>query len=162
MPATRKSSRLSGGSTKQSTLSFNHRVTKNVPKSVKESIISSDISGEPPLKAETAAAESQDTLDVAEEPKTSPEPILAAAPEKSPAELKAEKTSIAAVERYWQKVEAERLAKRVHQEGLTTGEKVLRYFDVSSQYGVSRPMHRSPSISHSDKYKQSLASVSPV
>jgi len=54
---------------------------------------------------------------------------------KSDAELKAAKMSDAAIQKYWRKVEAERMAKRVHQEDLTLSEKVLRYFDVSSQYG---------------------------
>lgn len=58
---------------------------------------------------------------------------------KSEAEARALKVSDAAVERYWAGIEASRMAKAVHKkhtEGLSTGEKVLRYFDVSSQYGV--------------------------
>lgn len=56
---------------------------------------------------------------------------------KSEAELKAAQLSDEAVQTYWRKVEAERMAKRVHQEHLTLSERVLRYFDVCSQYGVS-------------------------
>ncbi|KAK4101111.1 hypothetical protein N658DRAFT_507420 [Parathielavia hyrcaniae] len=53
-------------------------------------------------------------------------------------ELRAEKITDRAIERYWAGIEASRMAKAVHKkhgEGLSTGEKVLRYFDVSSQYG---------------------------
>lgn len=32
------------------------------------------------------------------------------------------------------------LRNTVHQEGLSTEEKILRYFDMSSQYGVSCPV----------------------
>jgi DNA polymerase delta subunit 4 len=59
--------------------------------------------------------------------------------EKTEVERKAERVSDAAVERYWGGIEKSRSARAVHKkhvEGLTTGEKVLRYFDVSSQYGV--------------------------
>ncbi|KAK4120914.1 hypothetical protein N657DRAFT_648715 [Parathielavia appendiculata] len=57
---------------------------------------------------------------------------------KSEDELKAEEITDRAIERYWAGIEAGRMAKAVHKkhgEGLSTGEKVLRYFDVSSQYG---------------------------
>lgn len=39
------------------------------------------------------------------------------------------------INKYWKSIEMERMAPRVHQEGLSTHEKILRYFDVSSQYG---------------------------
>jgi len=134
MPATRKSARHSGGHGKQSTLSFNHRVTKAVPKSIKDgkpSALSKEYIPEP-------EPEKTHTEDVVVAPTPTPtvaEPEV----EKSEAELKAEKISNAAVERYWGKIEEPRKAKAVHKkhtQDLTTGEKVLRYFDVSSQYGV--------------------------
>jgi DNA polymerase delta subunit 4 len=65
-----------------------------------------------------------------------------AQPAKSEEELQAEKITDRAIERYWAGIEASRSAKAVHKkhgEGLSTGEKVLRYFDVSSQYGVRIP-----------------------
>ncbi|KAI9679490.1 MAG: hypothetical protein M1817_005512 [Caeruleum heppii] len=37
--------------------------------------------------------------------------------------------------RYWHAREAERKAPRVHQEGLSVSDKILRHFDLSSQYG---------------------------
>lgn len=41
------------------------------------------------------------------------------------------------IKRYWRQKEQERLAPRVHQQDLTTYEKVLREWDMSGQYGVS-------------------------
>ncbi|KAK5651211.1 hypothetical protein OQA88_12718 [Cercophora sp. LCS_1] len=130
MPATRKSSRQSGAATgRQSTLSFHHRVTKQVPKSAKDiskpSTLSKEIIPEPePTKIEQTE----------EVPDVTPEPEV----EKSESERKAEKVTSAAIERYWKNIDSSRMARathRKHTEGLTTGEKILRYFDVSSQYG---------------------------
>lgn len=73
---------------------------------------------------------------------------------KTEAEISAEKVGDAAIKRYWKAKEAERKAGRgrlslfvpclavidleiVHQENLSIEEKILRLFDVSSQYGVS-------------------------
>lgn len=56
---------------------------------------------------------------------------------RTPEEQQALAVSDTAIRRYWRDREAERLAKRVHQEGLSVGEKVLRLWDVSSMYGVS-------------------------
>jgi DNA polymerase delta subunit 4 len=138
MPTTRRSSGGRGVVTsgKQSKLSFNNRITKSVPKPVKDSVASS------PLKKEITRekVEKDDVEDVKTEEQSVQEveqPISRPAVAKSDAELKAEKVSDAAVQKYWRKLELERMAKRVHQEDLTTSEKVLRYFDVSSQYGVS-------------------------
>jgi len=41
----------------------------------------------------------------------------------------------AEIRRYWEKEEEKRRAPRVHQEGLSVNEKILRHFDLSSQYG---------------------------
>ncbi|KAL8641501.1 MAG: hypothetical protein Q9228_001691 [Teloschistes exilis] len=54
---------------------------------------------------------------------------------KDEAREKAGKISDAAVRRYWNNREAERKAPRVHQQAMTLHEKVLRHFDLSSQYG---------------------------
>ena len=62
------------------------------------------------------------------------------------AETRALEITEAQIRKYWAAVEKE--SKRVHQEGLGVGEQVLRYFDVSSQYGVCFPLfHPSLSIS---------------
>ena len=65
------------------------------------------------------------------------EPEVEALPEKSDAELRAERITDVQIGKYWRSLEKQRKAPRVHQQGLTLSEKVLRYFDVSSQYGVS-------------------------
>ncbi|RFU31397.1 hypothetical protein B7463_g4939, partial [Scytalidium lignicola] len=57
--------------------------------------------------------------------------------EKTEIEQKAESISATRIRKYWQEIESMRKAKRVHQEDLSTEEKILRYFDVSSQYGPS-------------------------
>ncbi len=41
------------------------------------------------------------------------------------------------IRKYWKSKEEERIAPRVHQAGLSVNEKILRHFDLSSQYGVS-------------------------
>ena len=89
-----------------------------------------------PTPTDTADDEKSHTT-LAAHTKAAPQPT--AAPDKTDAELKAAKITDKAIERYWSDIEASRSARAVHKkhgEGLTTGEKVLRYFDVSSQYGV--------------------------
>lgn len=142
MPATRRSTsgaRSSQG--KQSTLSFNNRVTKSVSK---PKTLGSPPSKQSPLKHVVAATEDEpDAKDdvSAREPDVVEEEAHAveAEPVPSEAEARAAKISDRQIDLYWHKVEAERKARRVHQEDLSVAEKVLRYFDVSSQYGVSVP-----------------------
>ena len=55
---------------------------------------------------------------------------------KREAEEKGSKVSDAQVKRYWKGKEDERISPRVHQQGLGVNEKILRHFDLSSQYGV--------------------------
>ncbi|EXJ84404.1 hypothetical protein A1O3_05071 [Capronia epimyces CBS 606.96] len=50
-------------------------------------------------------------------------------------EVAAEKVTAAQLKKYWQAEEDSRLAPRVHQENLSLHEKILRHFDLSSQYG---------------------------
>lgn len=59
-------------------------------------------------------------------------------PERSEVELRALKLPQSAIDSYWHQIDSARMARAVHKkhtEGLSTGEKVLRYFDVSSHYG---------------------------
>ena len=56
---------------------------------------------------------------------------------KGEAEERAGRVSETQVKRYWKGKEDERIAPRVHQRGLSVDEKILRHFDLSSQYGVS-------------------------
>lgn len=121
---------------KQSKLSFNNRVTKPVQKSVKDSLASSPLKKEL-IREKVEKDEAEDIKPDEQLQEESEEQIANVEVTRSDAEIKAAKISDAAIQRYWRKVEAERMAKRVHQEDLTTNEKVLRYFDVSSHYGVS-------------------------
>ncbi|KAK8038733.1 hypothetical protein PG993_007144 [Apiospora rasikravindrae] len=151
MPATRRSARSSsqtGG--KQSTLSFHNRVTKAVPKSSKN-LVSSPSKQSPLSKHVISASQEEEeakaepakediVIDDATVESEPGEPSQVAeeddeAVEKTDAELRAEKITGRQVDQYWRKLEGERIAKRVHQEDLSQAEKVLRYFDVSSQYG---------------------------
>lgn len=57
--------------------------------------------------------------------------------ESTPDEDAARRISDAAIKRYWTAKEKQRKAPRVHQQGLSIHEKVLREFDMSAHYGVS-------------------------
>lgn len=86
-------------------------------------------------EAVNVAAEEPDVVELEQEEEV--EEIVEQVPEKSEAELKAEKITDTQIKSYWKGIEKQRKAPRVHQQDLDLGEKVLRYFDVSSQYGVS-------------------------
>lgn len=141
MRPTRRSTRGAAATAKdalskqQSTLSFNHRVTKgNATKTGKDTKLSAPA----PAKVELPAREEVEVVENGEEqPKeiAPPAPQEPAAAERTEAQARAEKISDAQIKRYWKGVEDARMARRVHQEELGLPEKVLRYFDVSSQYG---------------------------
>ncbi|OTA79462.1 hypothetical protein M434DRAFT_402081 [Hypoxylon sp. CO27-5] len=136
MPTTRRSSSDSRAAGRQSTLSFNHRVTKSIPKSAKD--LSKPTKQSPLAKHVSSVKEEPTTEDEAVKIEVEEEPHLKQPepqPERSEAELHAEKITDRQIDQYWRKLERERIAKRVHQEDLTVAEKVLRYWDVSSQYG---------------------------
>jgi DNA polymerase delta subunit 4 len=145
MPPRKASGGRPGPAKQQSTLSFNHRVTKNVPKSTKDSVLSSSVTKkkaalpeekvQPPSPAEAEPVEIEPEAEEEDEVEV---------PQKTDAELRAERVTDAQVRRYWDGLEAQRKAKRVHQEDLSLSEKVLRYFDVSSQYGVCHSPHPPP------------------
>lgn len=144
MPTTRRAAAQTGPSKGQSTLSFHGKVTKNVTKDVK-AVVSGPVTADIPRPLEEEPAKPIVVKKEAEEPEPEseseeePEPEVEAVPEKSESELKAEKITDAQVAKYWKAIEKERISPRVHQQGLDLDEKVLRYFDVSSQYGVSIP-----------------------
>ncbi|KND94394.1 DNA polymerase delta subunit 4 [Tolypocladium ophioglossoides CBS 100239] len=142
MPTTRRSTggtRARPGPGKgQSTISFSNKVTKSVPKDTKKAVISSpavakivDPEGAIPAKDEVEDIIVNE-LDTREDEEAKPQ---VAVHEKTDAEAKAEKINDAQINKYWKSVESQRKAPRVHQEDLEVSEKVLRYFDVSSQYG---------------------------
>lgn len=155
-PTTRK---VSGG--RQATLSFNHRVTKAsvTRQSAKEAALlqakkvekveEKDEGNE--LEDKKAKVEAEDEAEVEEEDdekeeegeeeeddKKATQQVKEAPTAARPqAEIKADAVTDAQVRRYWRAIEAEGMSRRVHQEGLDLAEKVLRHFDVSSQFGVS-------------------------
>ncbi|KAH8792103.1 putative DNA polymerase delta subunit 4 [Hyaloscypha finlandica] len=132
MPATRRSRTSSGPAAKgsQKTLSFGHKVTKPAtPSSTKED------------KAHTINPKAAIDLDVghvsseaavAEQAQVEVEKIKS---ERTPEEERASRVTDAQIKRYWKEREAERKAPRVHQGDVSLEEKILRLFDMSSQFG---------------------------
>jgi DNA polymerase delta subunit 4 len=127
----------------QSTISFASKVTKTGVKDAKKSIVS-----EPVGTADTVSTPEPVELESKEEVVEAPQgeeeekietKEIEAVVEKNESEVQAEKISDARITKYWAGIEKQRIAPRVHQEGLPVSEQVLRYFDVSSQYGVSFP-----------------------
>ncbi|KAI1644105.1 DNA polymerase delta, subunit 4-domain-containing protein [Daldinia loculata] len=139
MTNTRRSSGGNRTTGKQSTLSFNHRVTKPVPKSAKD-LVSKPVK-QSPLGKHVSSAQpepKEEEEEVIKDEDEDEEPLVKQPhiqPEKSESELRAAKVTDRQIDQYWRQLERERITKRVHQEGLTQAEKVLRYWDVSSQYG---------------------------
>ncbi|KAM0561735.1 hypothetical protein ACHAPJ_002904 [Fusarium lateritium] len=150
MPTTRRSAastRSRGPPAKgQSTLSFSNKVTKPVPKNAKKSAISASVTKiDPSQHAKQPEAEEivvdkpeiaePEPIEVDEEEEEVVEPEVVPEPEKSESELRAEKITDAQIKKYWKSIESQWTTPRLHQEGVSLSEKVLRYFDVSSQYG---------------------------
>lgn len=145
MPTTRRSTggarARPGPARGQSTISFSHKVSKPVPKDLKKAaVLSSAVerAGQAQKKEEEEEEEEAqvDEIQVGE-PEAEEQDVKKQVPEKSEAVIRAENISDAQINKYWKSVEAERIAPRVHQKDVSLAEKVLRYFDVSSQYGVS-------------------------
>jgi len=155
MPTTRRSTRSSTGAGKQQTLSFKHKVTKAIqtgkegyksPSRAKEYIpepspeptsgkVGTKLFQSEEHNEEEADDETPTSSDDEQQQQQIATPVAARADADT---ARAEKISDRAIERYWNEIEAGREARAVHKkhtQGLTTGEKVLRYFDVSSQYG---------------------------
>lgn len=134
MPPTRRS-RTSGGPAPkgaQKTLSFGNKVTKSSTTSSnlkdKSQLVSSRSSDVVGHVTSEAAVRQQAAVEVARVQKQE---------DVSPEEERAGRVSEQQIRKYWKEREAERRAPRVHQEDLSVEEKVLRLFDMSSQYGVS-------------------------
>ncbi|KAM4059146.1 DNA polymerase delta, subunit 4 domain-containing protein [Hirsutella rhossiliensis] len=119
----------------QSTISFSGKVTKSVPTDAKKAVVSPSVAkiAEPETAASPAEDIEVEESDVADE--AGPELHEEIIPDKTEAEAQAEEISDAQINKYWKAVESQRKAPRVHQEDLDVSEMVLRYFDVSSQYG---------------------------
>ncbi|KAH7155102.1 DNA polymerase delta, subunit 4-domain-containing protein [Dactylonectria estremocensis] len=149
MPTTRRSIGGARGVPEkgQSTLlSFSNKVTKSVPKDTKNAIMSPTVAKvkvPAPAKEEEPAtviidepeAKDPEEQEVDEEDEHEAVPEVEEAPATSEAELRAEQITDAQIKKYWKAIEDQWKSPRVHQQGLSLQEKVLRYFDVSSQYG---------------------------
>ncbi|KAF5666776.1 GTP-binding protein beta subunit [Fusarium denticulatum] len=153
MPTTRRSAasaRSRGPPAKgQSTLSFSNKVTKPVPKSAKKSAISASISKLDPSQHATQREVEDIVVNDHESTEVDKEEVEAVTdievvpePAKSELELQAEKVTDTQIKKYWKSIEDQWTTPRLHQQGVSLSEKVLRYFDVSSQYGPCIGMSR--------------------
>jgi DNA polymerase delta subunit 4 len=138
MPPTRRSRTSSGPALKgsQKTLSFgNTKSSTPLAKSSKPSPLSktTNIS----IKPEESEEEKDVGHTASEAAVQQQAKVEVEAVKRSAEEEKASKVTDAQIKRYWRDREAERRSPRVHQGGLTVEEKVLRYWDMCSQYGVS-------------------------
>jgi DNA polymerase delta subunit 4 len=129
MPATRRTRTSSGPAPKgsQKTLSFGSKVTKPTgPSSTKD-------------KAHTINLKTIDLGHVSSEAAVVEQAwieVERSKKERTVEEENASKVTDAQIRRYWREREAERKAPRVHQEDVSIEERVLRLFDMSSQFGV--------------------------
>ncbi|KAF5641274.1 GTP-binding protein beta subunit [Fusarium tjaetaba] len=153
MPTTRRSAasaRSRGPPAKgQSTLSFSNKVTKPVPKSAKKSAISASISKLDPSQhasqrevEDIVVNDHESTEAVKEEVEAVADIEVVPEPAKSELESQAEKVTDTHIKKYWKSIEDQWTTPRLHQQGVSLSEKVLRYFDVSSQYGPCIGMPR--------------------
>lgn len=152
MPATRRSRTSSGPITKggQKSLSFNQsKITKPQANSKDEK------------KKSLPASTLLPTVDVGHVSSESAVAAQAAAElnkaEPSPEELRAASITDAQIARYWRAREAERRTPRVHLEGVSVEERILRLFDMSSQYGVCIPFLLFLFLTHTRIYPSPLS-----
>ncbi|KAF6844124.1 DNA polymerase delta subunit 4 [Colletotrichum musicola] len=144
MPTTRRSTggarARAGPGRGQSTISFSHKVSKPVPKDQKKAALTSAVErADVAKKREDEQQVDEIQLDESE---AKEEEVKEKVFVKSEAAIRAEKISDTQINKYWKSIEAERIAPRVHQQDASLAEKVLRYFDVSSQYGPCIGMQR--------------------
>ncbi|EMD69822.1 hypothetical protein GGP41_000008 [Bipolaris sorokiniana] len=122
----------------QSTLAFHgstNKVTKSgiKPQAAKKSNVEKKLKDATPELLETWGAELT-TTEVAIIEQTEQE-VEGQRVESTPEEEQARRISGAVIKRYWAEKEKQRRAARVHQEGLSVHDKVLREFDMSAHYG---------------------------
>jgi DNA polymerase delta subunit 4 len=150
-PARRSSGPAAKGS--QKTLSFsNSKVTKSTTtplgKELKNSPLSKSITKIDPatvkrspsvdLKIKDEDNNDSDVLGhVSSAAAVAQQAKVELAKEKTEDEVRAEKVTDVQIRKYWRERESERRTKRVHQEDVGVEEKILRLFDISSQFGVS-------------------------
>ncbi|RDL37338.1 uncharacterized protein BP5553_04771 [Venustampulla echinocandica] len=140
MPATRRSRVSSGPAAKgsQKTLAFtNSKVTKptHAPTG-KDALLASSKPAAPAAVEEEAEVVDIDVGHTSSEAATAQQTRTElSAKHLSPSHERASAISDAQIKKYWRDREAERKAPRVHQQDLSVEEKVLRLFDMSSQFG---------------------------
>lgn len=131
MPATKRTRLSSGPASKgaQKTISFNPtKVSKSTSKDSKPTSLHPKAEAE--IKVEASIGHVSSEAAVAQQAKTEKENL------RSEEEERALAVSDAQVKRYWRECEKARRSARVHQEELGVEEKILRLFDMSSQFGV--------------------------
>ncbi|XMA09353.1 hypothetical protein WAI453_002144 [Rhynchosporium graminicola] len=177
MPATRRTRTTSSGPAAkgaQKTLSFGNKVSKPstafpyTKDSPAKDVLTADISSTPeahPLSKKTVEVESE----VEEELQTGhvdPTPAVTrqgaveirALRKKDGGDLeavreRAEKVTDAQIKKYWRVCEGQRRGKQVHAEDVGVEEKILRLFDVSSQFGPAIGIARTKRWSRAQKLK---------
>ena len=132
MPPARRSRTSSGPAAKgsQKTLSFGPTKVSKTP-STKSKLSPSPLSKTEDIDVGHISSEAAISQQASAELERVEKEVL------RPEEEKARKVTDAQIKRYWRDREAERRAPRVHQGDLGVEEKVLRLWDMSSQYGVS-------------------------
>lgn len=134
MPPTRRARTSGGGPANkgaQSTLTFASSKPTQPTSSSKDVAL--------PLSTPTIAITTPSTGHVSSEAAVAQQAraeVASLKAEQSPEQIQASKITDAQIRRYWTAREGERRAARVHQEGLGVEEKVLRLWDMSSQFGV--------------------------
>ncbi|KAL1972970.1 hypothetical protein VTN31DRAFT_6512 [Thermomyces dupontii] len=137
MPPRRSNGRSAAGpkkSQQQSTLSFGAKSRITKPTTSTPGKPSKSVS-EPAAKEIIAEATTPETP---ASPELSEEPIPPVTEEPQPQteeERRALQIADAQLRKYWSNEEKSRKTPRVHQDGVDLHEKILRHFDLSSQYG---------------------------
>lgn len=144
MPPKRQSSGLANKS-QQSTLAFHGASNKVIKAGARTQSIKKNLA----IDASTKAPTKPDIVDIAEKPgvsgeidEQSKEEAEVRQAETVPEDDEARQISEAAIRKYWETKEKQRMAPRVHQQDVSLHEKILREFDMSSHFGVSLPRAR--------------------
>ncbi|KAF2103352.1 hypothetical protein NA57DRAFT_63921 [Rhizodiscina lignyota] len=143
MAPKRKTSGPAAARSQQSTLTFNGRSSKITKPSATtpstkaaKKLDAADI----PTPPETSQIDVEDIADTSAEKavlEQAQEEAERVAVQKTPEEEEASKITEAQIKKYWREKESKRMVKRIHQEDVSVHERVLREFDITSQYGPS-------------------------
>ncbi|KAI9847641.1 MAG: hypothetical protein M1838_000817 [Thelocarpon superellum] len=132
MPATRRKSHGPASRGGQSTLAF-ARGAKVTKPSTAAMTKAKHLESSSLLELDPAQKQASTKSEISAEEQIAKEKENETGP--SPEDVSARKIGHTQLRSYWRAREAERKAPRVHQQGLSTNEKILRHFDLSSQYG---------------------------